>query len=119
MARAEPTQPASPATTADLALLVEIEEQLETKLALAREQAQRLVAAARAEAEARTRAENQALHEAREQFQSEVEAERGRRATELLADGSRQAARFDGVPEARIAELAGLVLARLVGEGNR
>jgi hypothetical protein len=44
-----------------------------------------------------------------------VEVERDRRAAEVLAEGQRAAARFDEVAEERVAGLAELVVARLLG----
>jgi hypothetical protein len=63
---------------------------------------------------ARSSEEERELAAARGHFQADLEVERARRVAEVLAEGKRQAARFDAVPEERIAKLAALVVARLL-----
>jgi vacuolar-type H+-ATPase subunit H len=114
MAHNPSNQPAPAAPSADLALLVATEQDLEAKIAQAREQARALIEAAYLEVGANSSELERNLSGARERFQTEVEAERAHRAEEALTEGKRQAAQFDGIPETRVAELAQLVLARLL-----
>ena len=102
------------APSADLALLVATEQELEESIAQAREQARAMIESAYTEAGARSSELERELAAARERFQAELEIERARRAAEVLAEGKRQAARFDAVPEARVTELAGVVVAGLL-----
>jgi len=52
-------------------------------------------------------------------FRQEVETERDRRAAEVLAEGRRQAASYDAVPDDRVRALAERALARfLAGIGR-
>jgi hypothetical protein len=119
MAHAGPGQSAPNAPVGDLGLLVATEQELETRLANAREQARTLIDAATAEAEARTLAQDQSVAESRARFEAEVERERTSRAAELLAEGRKRAARYDDLAGTRIAELAGVVIERLLGGGAR
>ena len=112
-------QSAPTAPSGDLAQLVATEQELEARLARAREEARSLIDAARAAREARALEHERSTGQARARFEAEVERERSRRAAELLADGRRRAARFDDLPEARIAELAGVVLDCLLAGADR
>ncbi|MDH4130758.1 MAG: hypothetical protein OEV95_03025 [Gemmatimonadota bacterium] len=109
------SNPAGAATAgADIALVMATELELEEQLARAREEARVLVEAAYTEAGNRASAQERELTAARTLWQAEVEAERDRRAAEIMADGRRAAAGFDEVAESRIAELAALVVGRLL-----
>jgi len=100
--------------SADLALLVATERELEAQLAAAQERARATVESAYTEAGARSSAQEQELTQARQRGLAEIEEERSRRTQEVLAGGERQAVWFDAMPEHRIAELAGIVVARLL-----
>jgi len=119
MAHAGPGQSASSAPMGDLGLLVATEQELETRLIRAREQARSLIDAATTEAEARTLQHERIVADSRARFEAEVERERGSRAAELLAEGRQRAARFDALSNGRIAELAGVVVERLLAGGDR
>jgi vacuolar-type H+-ATPase subunit H len=119
MAHTGPGQSAPTALGGDLAQLVATEQELEGRLARAREEARSLIAAATANAEARALEHERNAGEARARFQAEVERERTRRAAELLAEGKRRAAKFDDLPDASIALLADVVLECLLAGGDR
>jgi vacuolar-type H+-ATPase subunit H len=119
MAHDGPSQELQVTPSADLALLVATERELEAQLAAAQERARTTVESAYTEAGARSSAQEQELTQARQQFQAEIEEERSRRTKEVLAEGERQSAWFDAMPERRIAELAGIVVARLLGAEAR
>jgi vacuolar-type H+-ATPase subunit H len=106
--------PVAASPGADIALVMSTELELEKELTTAREEARILVEAAYTDAGARSSAQERELAAARELWQAEVEAERDRRATEVLLEGKRAAARFDEVAEGRVAELADIVVARLL-----
>ena len=106
--------PVAASPGADIALVMSTELELEKQLTRAREEAGTLVEAAYTDAGARSTAQERELSAARELWQAEVEAERVRRASEVLLEGRRAATRFDEVPESRVAELAQLVVARLL-----
>jgi vacuolar-type H+-ATPase subunit H len=119
MAHAGPAQTVPTAPHGDLAQLVATEQELESRLIRAREQARALVEAATSEVEARAAEHEREAAEAHARFHAEVERERSSRAAELLAEGRRRAARFDDLPESRIADLAGVVLERLLSGRER
>jgi vacuolar-type H+-ATPase subunit H len=100
--------------SADLALLVSTEVELEERLNQARAQAGATIETAYTEAGARSRDQEAELTRTGERFQAEVEAERDARAREVLAEGERRAARFDAVAEGQVAELAEVVVGRLL-----
>jgi vacuolar-type H+-ATPase subunit H len=100
--------------SAELGRLVTTEQELEQLVSQARRDAQAIVDAALAEIRTTGDALDRELSDARSRFQADVEAERARRAQEVLAEGSRQAALLDATPATRIAELGQVVLARLL-----
>jgi vacuolar-type H+-ATPase subunit H len=114
MAHTGPAQETPLTPSADLALLVATERELESKLAAAGEHARATVETARTEATQARTTQDQELNSARQQFEAEVAAESDRRSQEVLAEGERQAAWFDALSEARVTELAGLVVSRLL-----
>jgi vacuolar-type H+-ATPase subunit H len=114
MAHAGLNQTAPPTPSADLALLVSTELELDERLNQARERARITVESAYVDAGARSQAEERALTEASERSKAEVEVERDKRTREVLAEGERQAARFDTVPDAKVALLAEVVVNRLL-----
>jgi vacuolar-type H+-ATPase subunit H len=114
MAHTGLNQTAATTPSADLTLLVSTELELDHRLNQARERAQTTIESAYTDAGARSQKEEQALVEARERLQAEVEAERDKRTAEVLAEGERQAVRFDTVPEAQVARLAEVVVNRLL-----
>jgi vacuolar-type H+-ATPase subunit H len=100
--------------SAELARLVSTEQELEQLVSQARRDAQAIIDAALVEIRSTGEALDRELSDARSRFQADVEAERAHRAREVLAEGRRQAALLDATPATRIAELAQVVLARLL-----
>lgn len=102
----------------DLARLLATEERLEQLVVGARAEAERVVAAAQAQAAAREAALAAQLDAEVRKMTEAVAAERSRREAELAATLRAEAARFDAIPGARIAELAGYVVRRVIGSGE-
>lgn len=75
-----------------------------------------MVQVARDEAAAREGALERELAAMRTASETLVERERAERATILLEQAARDSARFTAVEPGRIAELAGYVVSRLIGE---
>jgi vacuolar-type H+-ATPase subunit H len=100
----------------DFGRLIQIETELDRQLAAARAEADRLVAAARDDAAAREAALERELAELARSFQSDVDAERARRAEEILKAAERQSGQFRRIAPEEIERLAGRMLGRLLGE---
>jgi vacuolar-type H+-ATPase subunit H len=108
----------SAATNGDLDRLVQTEQALEARVSAAREEARRVVQAA-LDRSTKLEAEFESgLAGAREAFQADVEDECRRRREDILAEGRRQAARFEQAQEAVIERLAQQVLTRLAQQGD-
>ncbi len=121
MATHHDTSPAAPPNGSDLARLLETEARLEGELARAREEATRLVTAARADAAAREAALAADLETASRQLEATVEAERELRHRGIAEGAAREAERFDRVGPEQVAALARYVLGRVIegGDGER
>lgn len=105
----------SPGTSgSDLTLLLSAEQELEALLASARAEAHALVEGANAASRTAAGQLEMELAAAEAGFRREVEAERDRRAAEVLADGKRVAATFDAITPERIETLADRALALLL-----
>jgi len=105
------------ASASDLTRLIEAEQRLEEVLTSARTDAGALVESARTDAAAAEVALERELQESDARLESEVESESARRVAEVETEGRRVAAGLDAVPEARIVELAAVIVTSLVG-GN-
>lgn len=98
----------------DLAQLVAMEQDLELRLAAAREEAASMVAAARREQEDLTLQFDLALVEARTRRAADLTREKEEAEARLKAEGARRAAWYDHLPEATEIELAGYAVDRLL-----
>lgn len=112
--RNRPEPASQPTSASDLTQLLETEARLEELLRRAREQADRLVAEARAAAQAREAGLATELEEAARRLEAEIAAERVRREQEVTETARRDAEMFDHVPAGRIDELARYVVDRLI-----
>lgn len=112
------TSPAAPPSGGDLARLLETEARLAAELGRAREEATRLVMAARADAAAREAALAADLETASRQLEATVEAERERRHREIAEGAAREAERFDRVGPEQVAALARYVLGCVIEGGT-
>ena len=101
----------------DLARLLETETRLAATLGVAREAAARLVAEARASAQARADALDADLDEAGRRLEAEIAAERERRVQEIVEAGRREEERLEQVTPERIAEVARYVVDRVIEGG--
>jgi vacuolar-type H+-ATPase subunit H len=119
MARKGGTQTTAAGPGKDLAALVAAEQELEERLAKAREEARARVEAARQQAETLRLELEQDLTRTRERVAAEAEAEQERLVSEVLVAGERDAARLDAVPDPRIEELAAIVVDGLLARGGQ
>lgn len=94
----------------DLAQLVSVEQELEQRLVQARLEAKELVEAATRESERLTLAYEVEAAAARGRLQTRVEQERLEKAGEIRTGGHGRAARYDALPDSKVAELAAFVL---------
>jgi hypothetical protein len=104
---------------ADLVLLVETEQRLSQVLEGARVTARELIEAARAEAMAEDTALDDELRRSRQELQARLHRETELRIAAALAEGRARAEAFDALPDDRIAQLASLVVERLIAAGGR
>jgi vacuolar-type H+-ATPase subunit H len=109
MAHAEPALN-SHAPAGDLGQLVAVEQDLEQRLAQAREQARELLEAAQRETETLRLSHERDLEELRTRIQTQQEAQQREKEAEIQADGRARAAAYDRLPDATVAELAGVGL---------
>jgi vacuolar-type H+-ATPase subunit H len=115
MATRAPGLVSAPPNGGDLVRLLETETRLEEALQRARGEAARLVTEARETARAREAALGAELEAAARRLEAEIAGERDRAAQEIAAAARRDAERFDAVPAGRVAELARLVVERVIG----
>jgi vacuolar-type H+-ATPase subunit H len=101
----------------DLTRLLDTEHGLEEMLRSTREEAARLVAAAREEAVAREAALATQLEADAHRLEDALQAEYQRRAADTAAQASHEAERLEGVPAEQVAALAGYVVRRVIGTG--
>jgi hypothetical protein len=112
-----PVRPFSMSTSplsGDLARLLDTERQLEERLRGARAEGEALVAQARAAAEQRESETVVQLRADEERLAQRLVAERQHREQEIHTAARAEAQRYDGVPAARIHEIAGRLAQRLV-----
>lgn len=108
----------SSAPATDLAQLVEVERELEQRLVRARDEAAAVLAAAQSEVETLARAGQQEDEAARTQVQSRLGQERAEQEAAILAAGRTRGTWYDELPAATLSDLAGVVLNRLLHEGQ-
>lgn len=118
MPNAEADHAVSSPPASDLAQLVAVERELEQRLARARDEAAAVLAAAQAEAENLTHACQQEAEAARIQIQARLEQERAEQETAILAAGGARATWYNELPASTLSKLAGVVLDRLLHEGQ-
>ena len=99
--------------TGELARLIATEHALETRVAAAKAEAERIVADAAAKAAGSARDLEAELSAARSRFEAELEAECRRRSDEVLVQGRADAARFAGFTDAQVDRLTDAVLRRM------
>ncbi|HUK20303.1 MAG TPA: hypothetical protein VLV45_01960 [Gemmatimonadales bacterium] len=99
----------------DLARLLATEERLEQMVARARLEAERMVAEARAQAAAHDAATGAELDRAVREMSDRVARDQAQRAAALATARAAEAARFDSISDAQIAELARYVVRRVIG----
>ena len=97
-----------------LAVLVETEDRLEAMLAVRREEAEHLLAEARAHAAQKLRSLDEDIAARASRLEREIEEDAAMAAREAADGGERRAAIWRAVPEDRLDQLAGLVLERLL-----
>lgn len=101
--------------TSDLSRLIELEERLGQTLAKAREEAARIVVAARDAAATAALDLDRELAGYRGRIQAEVDQEGADRGAHLVADARRAASLLDALTDQRINELGSMVVERLIG----
>lgn len=100
----------------DLERLIAVEERNEALIAEARREAERIVAAATASAEARRAAMREEVARGIAAMEREMAAERTERLAALEAEAARGVARFGGVSDQQIQAIVPELLARLMAE---
>ena len=118
MSRSDSAQAAASAPVGDLAQLVAMEQDLEQRLARAREEARTLIDSATREAEEQLGAFDESLAASRAGRLRQLELEKKEGETRILADGRRRAEWFDHLPAATEEALAKYVVDRLLGRGG-
>ncbi|HSB53269.1 MAG TPA: hypothetical protein VLD58_02900 [Gemmatimonadales bacterium] len=103
------------APVGDLAQLVAMEQDLEQRLARAREESHSLLTAATREAEALAQTFEDTLATTRADRRRQLDLDRQEGEARILAEGRHRAEWYDQLPEAREIELAGYVVDRLLG----
>jgi hypothetical protein len=106
---------AEPSAGGDLSRLIETERRLEREVAAAREQADRVVADAVTAARAREQALDADLEEEVSAVEAGIAAERARDEDAIVTAARRAVERFDGVTGEEVAEIAGWLVARVIG----
>jgi len=109
------TNPSAP-PAADLPRLVEAERRLDERLAAARAEATRIVAAAREAARGREAGLQAELDEIERGLREAADAEGASRARAIEDAAQREVAAYDRVDASRITQLARHVVAQVVGE---
>jgi len=98
----------------DLTLLLETEQRLEGQLQAARAEAAALRAAATQSAERREAEIGASLAAAEEGLAAELQGERRRREAEIAAAARQAVARYEGLDETRMQEVAARLVAKLL-----
>lgn len=104
-----------PVADQDLDRLLEAEDRLAARMEQARAEAQALLARADREAETRRRNVDEAAAAQRLEMHRKIEQERERRLRETTAHWQERAGRLDAIPEERLAQLADLLVRRVLG----
>lgn len=118
MARNEAQQEGSPAA-GDLTLLVTTEQELEQRLRSARDQARQIIEAAETEAQALREAFQVEVDERRARLRAEAETESRARVAEVAVEETGLVARFEELPQARLDQLAEILVTRLLAGEDR
>ncbi len=114
MSRSEPAHPVASAPAGDLAQLVAMEQDLEQRLARAREEAHALVDRARRESEEQALTSDMELTALRADRLARLELEKKEEEGRIRDAGRTRAAWYDRLPEAVEETLAAFVIDRLL-----